>query len=158
MATRRSQRRRVVACGNCGANYDASGPDPRCPACDASLAEYEPQEPQPAIRGYGRPQDLEGPDLLRLRDERAETAPAEDFIAAALVLLSIVLIVGAIFAASPAMLNGGLGLFAVAGIGFGLFKGYKFLKHGRNRRPGSFDEAPSMMEWLFGRGFWDRFR
>lgn len=148
----------MVACGNCGANYDAGGEDPRCPACDARLADYEPGEARPAVRGYGRPTDLEGPDLIRRGDERPETAPAEEFIAAGLVLLSFVMIVAAIFAASPALLNGGLALFAVTGIGFGLYKGYKFIKHGRRRRPGSFDEAPSMMEWLIGRGFWDRFR
>jgi hypothetical protein len=150
------RRRNVVACGNCGANYDARGEDPRCPACDARLAEYEPGVPRPALRGY-TVTDLEGPDNLRSAQE-PETAPIEDFIAAALVLLSFVVMVIAVMSRSPALLQVGMAIFAVTGIGFGLIKLRKFLKHGRQRPKGSFDEAPSMFDWLIGRGFWDRFR
>jgi hypothetical protein len=147
----------VVACGNCGANYDASGEDPRCPACDARLADYEPSEARPAVRGFGREFELEGPDLLRRADEPPETAPIEDFVAAALVGIAFVLIIGGIFARSPLVLNLGLALFALAGIGFGLFKLYMLVTGKRKRRENAY-EAPSMMEWLFGRGFWDRWR
>jgi hypothetical protein len=145
-----------VACGNCGANYDASGPDPRCPACNARLSDYEPGEARPAVRGYDS--DLEGPDLMRRRDEPPETAPIEEFVAAGLVALALVLIVVAVFAASPVLLNAGLATFAITGVGFGMFKAAKFIKHGRQRRAGSFDDTPSMMDWLIGRGFWDRWR
>jgi hypothetical protein len=155
MASRRYQRRNVVACGNCGANYDASGQDPRCPACDARLADYEPGTARPAVRGYSH--DLEGPDLLRAYDEPPETAPLEEFIAAGLVLLAFVLMVTGVFTASPLVLNLGLGLFALAGIGFGLFKLYQFATGKRKRRDEA-SEAPSMLDWLIGRGFWDRFR
>ena len=123
MESRRSRRRYVVSCGNCGANYDASGADPRCPACDARLADYEPGEARPSVRGFER--DLEGPDLLQQkRDEKPETAPPEEFVAAGLVLLAFVLMVAGVFLQSPVLLNMGLALFALAGIGFGLFKLY----------------------------------
>jgi hypothetical protein len=56
------------------------------------------------------------------------------------------------------MLNAGLATFAITGIGFGVIKVRKFFKNGRRRSQGSFDEAPSMFDWLIGRGFWDRFR
>ena len=154
MSSRR-QRRNVVACGNCGANYDAGGPDPRCPACNARLEDYEPGEARPAVRGYGR--DLEGPDLLRRHDEPHETAPPEEFLAAGLVLTSFILIVAGIFIASPLVLNLGLGMFALAGIGFGLFKLYQ-LSTGKRKRRDDANEAPSMFDWLIGRGFWDRWR
>jgi hypothetical protein len=154
MSSRR-QRRNVVACGNCGANYDASGPEPRCPACNARLADHEASEARPAVRGYER--DLEGPDLLRPRNEAREIAPPEEFIAAGLVLLAFILIVAGIFMASPLVLNLGLGLFAVSGIGFGLFKLYLFSTGKRKRREDAF-ETPSMFDWLIGRGFWDRWR
>ena len=157
MSSRR-QRRNVIACGNCGANYDARGADPRCPACNARLADYEPQEARPAVRGYERSTTgLEGPDLMRRRDEPPETAPPEEFIAAGLVLLAFVLCVAGIFMASPLMLNLGLILFAVTGIGFGLFKLYQLVTGKRKRREDQV-EAPSMTEWLIGRGFWDRWR
>jgi hypothetical protein len=156
MSSRRYQRRNVIACGNCGANYDASGEDPRCPACNARLADFEPMEAQPAVRGYGR-DDLEGPDLMRRGNEPAEIAPVEDFVAAGLVLLAFIMIVGGIFARSPLVLNLGLILFALAGIGFGLFKLYQLMTGKRKRKENAF-EAPSMMEWLIGRGFWDRWR
>ena len=156
MSSRR-RRRNVVACGKCGANYDASGPDPRCPACDARLADYEPAEARPAVRGYGYGTDLEGPDLLRRHNEPPETAPIEEFVAAGLVLLSFVLIVAGIFMASPLVLNLGLILFAVSGIGFGLFKLYLFTT-GKRKRRDDIDDGPSMFDWLIGRGFWDRWR
>jgi hypothetical protein len=107
------------------------------------------------VRGYSH--DLEGPDLLRAHDEPPETAPLEEFIAAGLVLLAFVLMVTGVFTASPLVLNLGLGLFALAGIGFGLFKLYQFATGKRKRRDEA-SEAPSMLDWLIGRGFWDRFR
>lgn len=110
------------------------------------------------MRGFAV-DDLEGPDHLRRKeDEPVETAPAEDFIAAGLVLLAFVLIVAAVLVASPTILTIGMATFALTGIGFGLVKLRKFLKTGRTRREGSFDETPSMFDWLIGRGFWDRFR
>ena len=116
-----------MACGNCGANYDASGIDPRCPACNARLSDYEPGEARPMVRGYEQPH-LEGPDLLRRpSEEPPETAPPEEFVAAGLVFLAFVLIVAGVFMASPLVLNLGLGLFALAGIGFGLFKLYQLM-------------------------------
>jgi hypothetical protein len=159
MSSRRYQRRNVVACGNCGANYDASGPDPRCPACNARLEDYEPAEARPAVRGYGRDHgnDLEGPDLMRRHDEPPETAPIEEFVAAGFVLLAFILIVAGIFMASPLVLNLGLILFAIAGIGFGLFKLYLRMTGKQKRRDDAY-EAPSMFDWLIGRGFWDRWR
>jgi hypothetical protein len=158
MSSRRFQRRRVVSCGNCGANYDASGPEPRCPACNARLEDYEPGEARPAVRGYGRSApELEGPDLMRRHDEPPETAPPEEFIAAGLVLLSFVLSAAGIFMQSPLVLNLGLILFAVSGIGFGLFKLHQFVTGKRKRRDDQY-EAPSMFDWLIGRGFWDRWR
>jgi hypothetical protein len=157
MDSRRHRRRYVVSCGNCGANYDASGTDPRCPACDARLADYEPGEARPSVRGFER--DLEGPDLLhQRRDEKPETAPLEEFIAAGLVLLAFVLMVGGVFAQSPLVLNLGIIVFALAGIGFGLFKLYLLMSGKRKRREDDPYGAPSMFDWLIGRGFWDRWR
>jgi len=156
MAQRR-RRRNVVACGNCGANYDASGPDPACPVCEARLAEYPPAPPRPAVRGFDV-RGLEGPDNLRTGPEPVETAPPEDFVAAGLVLVSFVIMVAGVFGRSPEALQAGMLVFALTGIGFGAIKLRKFLKSGRKRRQGSFDEAPSMLDWLIGRGFWDRFR
>jgi hypothetical protein len=156
--TMRQQRRNVIACGNCGANYDARGEDPRCPACDARLADYPPMEARPAVRGYGV-RDLEGPDHLRSHgEEPVETAPLEDFLAAGLVLLSFVIMVAGVMSRSPAVLQIGMVIFAVTGIGFGLVKLRKFTTGRSKRHQGSFDEAPSMMDWLIGRGFWDRWR
>ena len=154
-----SQRRRirnVVSCGNCGANYDASGTDPRCPACDARLADYEPGDARPAVRGYGL--GLEGPDLLRPREERSETAPLEDFLAALLVFGAFVVMVAGVMMRSPEVLQLGMVIFAVTGIVFGLIKLRKLMTGKSKRRQGSFDEAPSMFDWLIGRGFWDRWR
>lgn len=108
------------------------------------------------VRGFER--DLEGPELMNRTAPSDETAPAEDFVAAGLILLSVCLVVAAVFMASPLLLNGGLATFAIAGVSFGIVKLVKVVKYGRQRRPGSFDETPSMMDWLIGRGFWDRFR
>jgi hypothetical protein len=156
-----SQRRRlrnVVSCGKCGANYEARGGDPRCPACDARLADYEPGEVRPAVRGYAVG-DLEGPDLLRDRgEEPVETAPLEDFLAAGLVLVAFIIMVAGVMMRSPAVLQAGMILFAVTGVGFGLVKLRKTVTGRSKRRQGSFDETPSMMDWLIGRGFWDRWR
>ena len=156
MSSRRVQRRNIVACGNCGANYDASGADPRCPACNARLADYEPGEARPAV-GYQR--ELEGPDLLHhIEQQDAETAPLEEFVAAGLVLLAFVLMVAAVPMRSPLMLTSGMGLFAVTGVGFGLFKLFQRVTGRRKRREHAFEQS-SMWEWLiFGRGFWDRWR
>ena len=155
-----AQRRRirnVVACGKCGANYDARGSDPRCPACDARLADYEPADARPAVRGYDS-RDLEGPDLLRSRDDQpVETAPIEDFVAAGLVLLAFVVMVTGVMMRSPAVLQIGMAIFALTGIGFGLIKLRQFMSGKRKPREDAY-ENPSMLEWLVGRGFWDRFR
>jgi len=156
MTSRRYRHHHVVACGNCGANYDASGADPRCPACNARLADFEPGEARPPVRGFER--ELEGPDVwLQERDQKPETAPVEEFIAAGLVLLSFVLMVAGVFTQSPLLLNLGLAMFAISGIGFGLFKLYQLMTGRRKRKENAF-EAPSMMDWLIGRGFWDRWR
>ena len=108
----------------------------------------------PAVRGYA----LEGPDNLSSRDEPAETAPLEDFVAAGLVLLSFIVMVAGVFARSPELLQAGMAIFALTGIGFGLIKLRQMMTGKRKRRAGSFDDAPSMLDWLIGRGFWDRFR
>ena len=108
------------------------------------------------VRGFDR--DLEGPDLLfARRDEKPETAPPEEFVAAGMVLLAFILCVAGIVMQSPTMLTLGLALFALSGIAFGLFKLYQLMTGKRKKRDNAY-EAPSMMDWLIGRGFWDRWR
>jgi hypothetical protein len=87
-----------------------------------------------------------------------ETAPIEDFIAAGLVLLSFIIMVAGVVSRSPALLQLGMIIFAVTGIGFGLIKFRKLVTGRGERRKGSFDDGPSMLDWLIGRGFWDRWR
>ncbi len=152
----RRQRRNIVACGNCGANFDASGADPRCPACNERLADFEPQAPRPAVQGYST--DLEGPDLLRGQSDSSETAPVEEFVAAGFVFIAFVTMVASIGMRSPLGLQLGMAMFAVTGIGFGLFKVYRFVTGKEKRREDAFSDQPSMLEWLVGRGFWDRWR
>lgn len=150
-----SRRRNIISCGNCGANYDASGKDPRCPACNARLADYAPGEARPVVRGFDR--GLEAPDLLHTARDDSESAPPEEFIAAGLILLSFVVAIGGIAMASPLVLNLGVVLFVLSGVGFGLFKLYQMLTGKRKRKEHAY-EAPSMLDWLIGRGFWDRWR
>lgn len=151
--SQRRRRRNIVACGKCGTSFDASSLS-RCPACNASTEDYEPESVRPAVRGFDR--GLEGPDLLRPRQEESETAPPEEFIAAGLVLLAFVLIIAAMAMRSPLMLQGGIALFVVTGIGFGVFKLYQLFTGKRKPRDPDSYEPPSMVEWLVGRGFWDR--
>jgi hypothetical protein len=157
--SRHYRRRNVISCGKCGENYDASGPNPRCPACGARLEDYEPGEARPVVRGFGR--ELEGPDLLGAQDAEPETAPVEDFLAAGFVFLAFVFIVAGVMTRSPVTLNIGLGTFALTGIAFGVFKLWQLVTGRRKtgKREGTYDaEAPSMMQLLFGRWFGDRWR
>ena len=96
---------------------------------------------------------------MRSSHEReSDTAPPEEFVAAGLVLLAFVLMVAAFVMHSPLMLQAGMGLFALTGIGFGVFKLYQFATGKRKPRDPDEYDPPSMMEWLVGRGFWDRRR
>jgi hypothetical protein len=151
----RPVRRNIVACGYCGANFDASGENASCPACGKSTSQYAPQPVRPLVSGYES--RLESPDLLRARDDDDdETAPVEEFIAAGLIVIAFAVIITSMAVRSPLGLQLGLALFALTGIGFGIFKLYQFATGKRKPRDPEAYEPPSMMEWFMGLGFWDR--
>jgi F0F1-type ATP synthase assembly protein I len=148
-----SRRRSIVRCGNCGTPYDASGGDPRCPACNQA---YHPGESLPLLplASGDSPRNLEEPHFFSdENDKEPETAPLSEFIAAGIVLGAFILMIVAVFVGSPFLLMFSLGVLGGSAIIFGVARLRNVLR--TRGRSDYGDDGANLLSWLLGRGYWD---
>lgn len=143
-----SSRRNIVTCGKCGTLYDASGTDPRCPACDERYDARESLPPLPRTSGRVRP--LEGPMFESDPDAEPETAPLSEFLAAGLVLAVFIMMLVAVVIRSPSLLIASMAIMGISAVFYAIVKVRSLLR----RRDNGVEEQADMLSWLFGRGYW----
>lgn len=145
-----SRSRRIVTCYKCGVMFDLWGAEPRCPGCNEPYDETNRDlPPLPAWRPHFA-DELESPEFEGARKPEPETAPAHEFVAAGVLLVSFFMVLAGVMMADATLFLVGLTVMGIIAFVLGILAIRKHLQGGRD------ELRPGMLSQLFGWDYWRR--